>query len=76
MLEDGPLSPFYYPSLFQGADNKVHLTYTYLREKIKYACLTIDPEPRSIDWPMTRMSEPQEVSEEYKRTRAEHGIEE
>ncbi len=76
MLEDGPLSPFYYPSLFQGADNKVHLTYTYLCEKIKYACLTIDPESRSIDWPMTRMSEPQEVSEEYKRTRAEHGIEE
>ncbi len=74
MLEDGPLSPFYYPSLFQGADNKVHFTYTYLREKIKYTCLTIDPEPRSIDWPITRMIEPQEVSEEYKRTRAEHRI--
>ena len=76
MLEDGPLSPYYFPSLFQGTDNKVHLTYTYLREKIKYACLTIDPEPRSIDWPMSHMSERQEVSEEYKRTRAEHGIEE
>lgn len=29
-----------YPSIKQGKDGKIHVTYTYYRQTIKYVCLT------------------------------------
>lgn len=31
-----------YPSIKQGRDGKIHVTYTYYRQTIKYVCLTED----------------------------------
>lgn len=41
MLEDHASGEFSYPAIIQGKDGRVHITYTYRREKIKYVCLEI-----------------------------------
>lgn len=42
ILEDSPINQYSYPSVIQGKDGKVHIVYTWRRQRIKYAC--IDPE--------------------------------
>jgi alpha-L-fucosidase len=39
MLEDHASGEFSYPAIIEGKDGRVHITYTYRREKIKYVCL-------------------------------------
>ncbi|MBS1563112.1 MAG: family 78 glycoside hydrolase catalytic domain, partial [Bacteroidetes bacterium] len=41
VLEDSPISQYSYPSVIQSADGKIHIVYTWRRERIKYVC--IDP---------------------------------
>jgi len=41
MLEDHASGEFSYPAIIEGKDGKVHITYTYRREKIKYVCLEL-----------------------------------
>jgi alpha-L-rhamnosidase len=41
ILEDSPVSQYSYPSVIQTADGRVHVVYTWRREKIKY--VQIDP---------------------------------
>ncbi len=40
-LEDSPISQYSYPAIIQGKDGKLHATYTWRRQRIKYA--EIDP---------------------------------
>ncbi|WP_025763697.1 sialidase family protein [Dyadobacter tibetensis] len=42
ILEDSPISQYSYPSVIQAQDGKVHIVYTWRRERIKY--VVIDPE--------------------------------
>lgn len=42
ILEDSPINQYSYPSAIQSKDGKVHIVYTWRRQRIKYAC--IDPE--------------------------------
>lgn len=42
VLEDSPINQYSYPSVIQGKDGKVHIVYTWRRQRIKYACL--DPQ--------------------------------
>ncbi|MDR3651838.1 MAG: family 78 glycoside hydrolase catalytic domain [Paludibacter sp.] len=35
-LEDSPISQYSYPSIIQGKDGRIHVVYTWRREKIKY----------------------------------------
>ena len=37
VLEDSPISQYSYPSVIQGKDGKVHVIYTWRRQRIKYA---------------------------------------
>lgn len=39
ILEDSPINQYSYPSVIQGKDGKVHIVYTWRRQRIKYACL-------------------------------------
>lgn len=39
VLEDSPINQYSYPSVIQGKDGKVHIVYTWRRQRIKYACL-------------------------------------
>jgi alpha-L-rhamnosidase len=41
VLEDSPISQYSYPSVIQSKDGKVHIVYTWRRERIKYVC--VDP---------------------------------
>lgn len=41
VLEDQPEGEFSYPALIRGADNTVHITYTWNRVKVKYIQLAI-----------------------------------
>ncbi|MBQ8674064.1 MAG: family 78 glycoside hydrolase catalytic domain [Bacteroides sp.] len=41
ILEDSPINQYSYPSVIQGKDGKVHIVYTWRRQRIKYVC--IDP---------------------------------
>ncbi|MCD8262716.1 MAG: family 78 glycoside hydrolase catalytic domain, partial [Bacteroides sp.] len=41
VLEDSPISQYSYPSVIQGKDGKVHIVYTWRRQRIKYE--KIDP---------------------------------
>jgi predicted neuraminidase len=38
-LEDEPGGEFSYPAIIQGADGRVHMTWTWNRRRIRYACL-------------------------------------
>ncbi len=40
-LEDSPISQYSYPSVIQGRDGKLHVVYTWRRQRVKYMC--IDP---------------------------------
>lgn len=35
-LEDSPVSQYSYPSIIQGQDGKIHIVYTWRRQRIKY----------------------------------------
>lgn len=41
VLEDSPISQYSYPSVIQGKDGKVHVMYTWRRQRIKH--IEIDP---------------------------------
>ncbi len=41
ILEDSPISQYSYPSVIQTADGKVHIVYTWRRQRIKH--VVIDP---------------------------------
>ncbi len=41
-LEDSPISQYSYPSVIQGKDGKIHLVYTWRRQRIKYMELSPD----------------------------------
>jgi predicted neuraminidase len=41
VLEDHDDGEYSYPAIIQGKDGRIHITYTYLREKIKYVCLVL-----------------------------------
>jgi alpha-L-rhamnosidase len=41
ILEDSPVSQYSYPSVIQSSDGKVHIVYTWRRERVKY--VQIDP---------------------------------
>lgn len=55
ILEDSPISQYSYPSVIQSADGKVHIVYTWRRQRIKY--VQIDPkklklkEIKNGEWP-------------------------
>jgi len=36
VLEDSPISQYSYPSIIQGADGRIHVVYTWRRQRIKY----------------------------------------
>ncbi len=38
-LEDSPVSQYSYPSVIQGKDGKIHIVYTWRRQRIKYTML-------------------------------------
>ena len=40
-LEDSPVSQYSYPAVIQGKDGKVHVVYTWRRQRIKYAALEL-----------------------------------
>lgn len=42
VLEDSPISQYSYPSIIQGADGKLHIVYTWRRQRVKHVVL--DPE--------------------------------
>lgn len=46
ILEDSPINQYSYPSVIQGKDGKVHIVYTWRRQRIKYACL--DPQQLEV----------------------------
>ena len=35
-LEDSPISQYSYPSIIQGSDGRIHIVYTWRRQRIKY----------------------------------------
>ena len=35
-LEDSPISQYSYPSIMQGKDGRIHVVYTWRRQRIKY----------------------------------------
>lgn len=41
VLEDSPVSQYSYPSVIQGKDGKVHIVYTWRRQRIKYRKLEL-----------------------------------
>lgn len=40
-LEDSPVSQYSYPSIIQGRDGRIHIVYTWRRERIKYVELKL-----------------------------------
>lgn len=40
-LEDSPVSQYSYPAVIQGKDSKVHVAYTWRRQRIKYVELSL-----------------------------------
>jgi len=41
ILEDSPISQYSYPSVIQAADGKVHIVYTWRRQKIKHVVIDL-----------------------------------
>jgi alpha-L-fucosidase len=41
VLEDHAGGEYSYPAIIRGKDGRIHITYTYRREKIKYVCLEL-----------------------------------
>lgn len=35
-LEDSPVSQYSYPSVIQGRDGRIHVVYTWRRQRVKY----------------------------------------
>lgn len=42
VLEDSPISQYSYPSIIQGKNGKVHVIYTWRRQRIKYAEIDVE----------------------------------
>ena len=42
LLEDGP-GEYWYPAMIQARDGRVHVTYTWRRERIKHVVLEVNP---------------------------------
>ena len=40
-LEESPVSQYSYPAVIQGKDGKVHVAYTWRRQRIKYVELAL-----------------------------------
>ncbi len=47
ILEDSPINQYSYPSAIQGKNGKVHIVYTWRRQRIKYVC--IDPAKLKVE---------------------------
>ena len=41
-LEDSPIREYSYPAIIQGKDGKLHITFTWRRELIKYMKIDLD----------------------------------
>ena len=40
-LEDSPISQYSYPSVIQGKDGKLHVVYTWRRQRVKYMLIDL-----------------------------------
>lgn len=43
-LEDSPINQYSYPAVIQGTDGKIHIVYTWRRQRISYKCISLPAE--------------------------------
>ena len=43
-LEDSPINQYSYPAVIQGTDGKIHIVYTWRRQRISYKCIYLPAE--------------------------------